>query len=211
MVVPNMHMRFTVALLASLALIGCSSSPRSQHPASAGVPIALLSSPSQPPPKPVLDASSRVLHLSKSILERDAHPAATNRGPLWLISTRRTMCLFTLLRAGYVCSSAPQTIDHGLALGLVVHPDRPSSRHFVIFGVVRDQLKRVVLKVGGRGCVVVPVRDNAFSYGDARPVWLTQARSCPLESNAGGRVGTRPNAGPPGSVDNRHRRHPAGS
>jgi hypothetical protein len=174
---------WVLAMLVLPTLIGCSSSeaPREQRDAvGARLPIALLSSPRHAPRRRILLAISKAMKRPVSALAKDVHQANTSYGPLWLVRLHGTLCLLTKLRVGYSCSPDASVVGHGLTLGLVINPSSNSSRYFVIFGVVRNKVKRVVVKVGRRGCALVTVENNAFAFRNRSPVWLTGARSCPL-------------------------------
>ena len=171
-----------LAAYASSVLIGCSSPDGHRDPttvAGARLPIALLSAPSHPPSRPVLAAISKAMRLPAESLAKNAHRATTNYGPVWLVPIDSTICLLTKLRTGYSCSPSADVVHHGLTIGLVINPGNESSRYFVLFGVVQNETKRVILKLGRRGCASVSVRDNAFAFRSQEPVWLTGASSCP--------------------------------
>lgn len=113
----------------------------------------------------------------KNLTILKAHPLTSKiqlgsrqRGGLWIIPTKRQLCLSQ--QRGVSCAPKRAAINNGIVLGTFRPPTStiPAPHDFLVQGLVPDDVKRVLAIVGHHRQVVIDVNHNLFSIERDEPV-----------------------------------------
>jgi hypothetical protein len=105
-----------------------------------------------------------------------AHRMRTERGDLWVLPTRRLLCIAQVPHGSASCVPIRPALTEGVVVGTFDPPNSriPHPHNFIVHGVVPDDVNQALVVMNHRQHRRVDVKGNSFSVSADKPIHVKE-------------------------------------